>query len=128
MQYEPRSDQAVTGRTLPAVDELPASVLPAAESTLLPRYSFRTLMIVITLLAVVGVIVRQAAADAVWAQAIVFAVSVMLACWTLFVVLFLLAWLPAQFGHDSSADVSSGSPFATDQLPAQLLPPGKTPS
>jgi hypothetical protein len=102
---------------------VPASVLPRLQSKLLPQYSFRVVVIGMTLLAVAAFVFRQSMLGSVWAQALVFASSVILCCFIAFVVLFLLAWVPALIGRDSWQDVSHGNPFADGQLPPQLLPP-----
>ncbi len=101
----------------------PASVQPRVRSRVLPQYSFRSVIIGTTLLALAAFVFRQSMFGAVWAQALVFATSVILCCFIGFAVLFLIAWVPALIGRESWEDVSKGNPFADGQLPPQLLPP-----
>lgn len=108
-----------------SVSPVPASVQPRLQSRLLPQYSFRAVVIGMTLLAVAAFVFRQSMFGAVWAKALVFASAVILCCFVAFVVLFLVAWIPALIGRDSWQDVSKGNPFADGQLPPQLLPPGE---
>lgn len=106
-----------------APDLPPASVQPRLRSRLLPQYSFRTVIIGTTVLALAAFIYRQSTFGAVWAEALVFATTVILSCFIGFAVLFLIAWIPALIGRDSWEDVGKGNPFADGQLPPQLLPP-----
>ncbi len=106
-----------------AFDVPPASVQPRLRSSVLPQYSFRTVVIGTTLLALAAFVFRQSMFGAVWAQALVFASAVILCCFIGFAMLFLIAWVPALIGRDSWEDVSKGNPFADGQLPPQLLPP-----
>lgn len=109
--------------TTETVDLPPASVQPRARSQVLPQYSFRTVIIGTTLLALAAFVYRQSIFGTVWARSFVFAASVILCCFIAFAVLFLIAWVPALIGKDSWEDVSKGNPFADGQLPPQLLPP-----
>jgi len=104
-------------------DVPPSSVQPRLRSRVLPQYSFRTVMIGTTVLALAAFVYRQSIFGAVWAQALVFASAVILCCFIGFGLLFLIAWIPALIGRDSWEDVSKGNPFADGQLPPQLLPP-----
>jgi len=104
-------------------DSPPASVQPRTRSSLLPQYSFRTVFIGITLLALAAFAYRQATLGAVWAEALTFAASVLVALFSAFAILFLIAWIPALIGRDRWEDVSKGNPFANGQLPPQVLPP-----
>jgi len=104
-------------------EETPASVQPPVRSRLLPQYSFRTVMIGTTALALAAFVYRQSTLGAIWAEALVFASAVMVCCFVGFALLFLIAWIPALVGRDAWEDVAQGNPFADGQLPPQLLPP-----
>jgi len=93
------------------------------RSRLLPQYSFRTVIIGTTALALAAFVYRQSTLGAIWAEALVFASAVILCCFFGFAALFLIAWIPALVGRDSWEDVAKGNPFADGQLPPQLLPP-----
>ena len=99
------------------------SVEPAQQGRLLPRVSFRTALLTVTLCAVIAWCVRQAAAGAMLAGAVVAVLACLAACFALYIVLFLFAWVPAYLGRDRWADVHRGNPFADGQLPPQILPP-----
>ena len=103
----------------------PPSVQPPLVGRVLPQYSFRTVVIAMTLLALAAFVYRQASLGAAWAEALVVAAAFLLACFALYAVLFLLAWIPALVGRDSWEDVGKGNPFADGQLPPQLLPPSE---
>lgn len=111
----------------PAV--LPSATTPSAEPPvrggLLPQYSFRTVVIGMTLLALAAFVGRQAALGASWAGALVAGAAFLVGCFALYACLFLLAWIPALVGRDQWDDVSKGNPFADGQLPPQLLPPSE---
>jgi len=104
-------------------DQPPPSVLPRLQDRVLPQYSFRTVVIGMTLLAVAAFVYRQSTLGAAWAMAVVVAASFVIGCFALYAVLFLLAWIPALIGWDRYEDVGKGNPFAEGQLPPQLLPP-----
>jgi hypothetical protein len=101
------------------------SVQPRLQGRVLPQYSFRTVVIGMTLLALAAFIYRQASLGAVWAGAFVAAAAFLLGCFALYALLFLLAWIPALIGKDQWEDVGKGNPFADGQLPPQLLPPSE---
>jgi len=104
-------------------DHAPASVPPRVAPRLLPQYSFRTVVIGVSGLALLAFTYRQASQGNAWAEALIFAVAVLLACFVCFGVLFLIAWIPALIGSDKWEDVGQGNPFADGQLPPQVLPP-----
>jgi len=104
-------------------DTPPASVQPRTRGSVLPQYSFRTVLIGITLLALAAFGYRQATLGAVWAEALTFTAAVLVALFAGFAILFLIAWIPALIGRDRWEDVSKGNPFANGQLPPQILPP-----
>lgn len=137
MPVDDHSPPAIDSRSQaepPPAAEPPPRVVPAtaadwqpAAATFMPRYSFRTLMLVMSLLAVVALLFRQAWAGAAWAQGIGFVLLFVVGCGAMFVGLFLLAWLPATIGRDRLAETVQGSPFAGDRLPPQRVPPGQPP-
>ena len=104
-------------------EQPPPSVLPRMQDRVLPQYSFRTVVIAMTLLALAAFVYRQASLGAAWAMALVVAAAFVLGCFALYAGLFLLAWIPALIGWDRWEDVGKGNPFADGQLPPQLLPP-----
>jgi hypothetical protein len=99
------------------------SVLPLERSRVLPRVSFRMMLSIVTLAAVVAFTLRLAWLDSPLALAIIYSLTTLAICFALFAILFLIAWIPAVIGRDQLQDVQHGSPFAVDQLPPQLLPP-----
>ena len=99
------------------------SVEPVQRGRLLPRISFRAALTSVTLCAVVAWCVRQAVAGSVLAGAVVAVLICLAACFAMYMVLFLFAWVPAYLGRDRWADVQRGNPFANGQLPPQILPP-----
>lgn len=103
----------------------PSSVQPRLRGSVLPQYSFRTVVVAMTLLALAAFVYRQASLGAAWAEALVVAAVFLLACFALYASLFLLAWIPALIGWDRWEDVGKGNPFAEGQLPPQLLPPSE---
>ena len=106
-----------------SAEQPPSSVQPRLQNRVLPQYSFRTVVIAMTLLALAAFAYRQASLGAGWATALVAATAFLLGCFALYAVLFLLAWIPALVGWDRWEDVGKGNPFAEGQLPPQLLPP-----
>lgn len=100
-----------------------ASVSEKEISRVLPRLSFRLMLIVVTLTAAVAFTFRQASAGSSLAAAIIYSLLAVSLSFALFAVLFLIAWIPAVIGRDRFEDVNLGNPFSIDQLPPQVLPP-----
>lgn len=104
-------------------DAAPESVLPPERGGLLPQYSFRTVVILMTAVVFAAFAFRQAWLGEVWAQAFAVISGFLVACFTLYAILYLIAWIPARLGRDDDWEVMHGNPFADGQLPPQLLPP-----
>ncbi len=99
------------------------SVSPIERSRLLPRLSFRFMMAVVTVAALLAFILRLALIGSPLASALIYSLLTVGLCFGAFAVLFLIAWIPAVISRDRFGDVQLGSPFSEDQLPPQVLPP-----
>lgn len=106
-----------------SVPESPPSVLPRERSRLLPRISFRFVLLVVTATALAAYILRLAWDGSPLATALMYSLATVVICFAAFGLLFLIAWIPAAIGRDGLEDVIRGNPFSIDQLPPQLLPP-----
>lgn len=104
-------------------DEPPAAASGPAESRLLPQYSFRTMAVGLTTLALAAFTYRQSSRGSIWAEALVFATATIGICFFAYAVLFLIAWLPALLVREPAEDIGLGNPFTEAQLPPQVLPP-----
>jgi hypothetical protein len=102
---------------------LTPSVTQLERSRALPKLSFRFMLTVVTLAAVVAFILRLSDSGSAVAIAVLYSLGSAALCFALFAVLFLIAWIPAVIGRDVYEDVHVGNPFADDQLPPQILPP-----
>jgi antibiotic biosynthesis monooxygenase (ABM) superfamily enzyme len=90
---------------------------------LIPRFTLRWLMLLITVISVFCVIVAQAFRGHAWALGIsLAAASLMLAFLTYGVFFCLAASLAALWGLHRQ-DVGVASPFATVEPPPQIIPP-----
>ena len=103
----------------------PPSVEPVLRSRLLPRISFRLIFGVTALAAILYALARLAGQGGTLAMSIMLALAFLIACFAIFVAAFLLAWSIAILTAERQDDSAEGSPFASDQLPPQLLPPRK---
>ncbi len=101
----------------------PAAVDPEIASRLLPQVSFRLILAVVTLAALAALAGRRAGLGGAFAGAVLAVMAALLATFSGFAVLFLIAWVPAVLGRDRWSEVGKGNPFAEGQLPPQLLPP-----
>jgi len=99
------------------------SVLDKDTNRLLPQVSFRTMMLVATVTAMVAFTTRLALGGSMIAISFVNAVATLVITFVCFAILFVIAWIPAVIGYDSLEDTNLGSPFAEDQLPPQVIPP-----
>lgn len=99
------------------------SVEPVLRSRLLPRVSFRLVWLLMTLSAVIAAVARAANSGYATAWAALVAVGFVLACFVLFVALFLFCWTISSLWYTATTEVTEGSPFADGQLPPQILPP-----
>jgi hypothetical protein len=93
------------------------------ESRLLPQYSFRSMAVGMTTLALAAFAYRQSSRGSIWAESLVFATATIGICFLAYAVLFLIAWVPALLVREPSEDIGLGNPFADAQLPPQVLPP-----
>jgi RsiW-degrading membrane proteinase PrsW (M82 family) len=107
----------------PTASSATPSVTTIQRSRVLPKLSFRVLLTIVTVTAVVAFAARLANAGSPLATALVFVVGLLAGLFALFAILFLIAWVPAIIGRDRWEDVHKGNPFAADQLPPQVLPP-----
>jgi len=99
------------------------SVEPVLRSRLLPRVSFRFMLVMMTLAAVIAAVARVAGEGGALAYAVVVGVLFLAACFSVFVLLFLFSWSISSLWYRETSDVHQGNPFADGQLPPQLLPP-----
>ncbi len=108
--------------------ELPdwASPLPADRPIQLlpmPRFSLAWVMVGTALIACMLVLVRQALVGADWAVAIVVAALSALVALAFFAGVYVLAWLVILISGGWRRRSEPSSPFATDTLPPQIVPP-----
>jgi hypothetical protein len=89
----------------------------------MPRVSFRLLFALTTLAAVIAAIARMAGEGGALANAAMISLGFVMACFLLFMLLFLISWSVSSLWYDREPDVVEGSPFAEGQLPPQILPP-----
>ncbi len=99
------------------------SVEPVLRSRLLPKVSFRLMLILTTLSAVVAAVARVAGGGGAMATAVVVAILFPLVCFAPFTLLFLITWSVSSLWYRDDPDSLRGSPFAEGQLPPQILPP-----
>jgi hypothetical protein len=99
------------------------SVEPVLGSRLLPKVSFRLLLVLMTLAALIAAVGRAAGDGGAVARAAVAGLVFPAACLGLFVVLFLVAWAVGCLWYEAGDERLKGSPFAAGQLPPQLIPP-----
>jgi hypothetical protein len=91
---------------------------------LIPRFTLRRLLLVMTGISVVCVIIAQASRGHAWAIAISMAVAGLVLCFLVYAALFSAAFtLAAMFGLTRRRAVVAASPFAAAQPPEQLVPP-----
>lgn len=99
------------------------SVEPVLQSRLLPKVSFRFVMAVTAVFAVLGAVGRVAGEGGALALATLCGLAFPLICFALFGILFLISWGVSGLWYEADDDALKGSPFADGQLPPQLLPP-----
>jgi hypothetical protein len=99
------------------------SVEPVLRSRLLPKVSFRLMLVLTTVSAGIAAVARVAGGGGALATSAVVALLFPLACFALFTLLFLIAWSISSLWYQQDADSLKGSPFAEGQLPPQILPP-----
>ena len=96
---------------------------PVLRSRLLPKFSFRFLLFVTALAAILGAVARAAGDGAAFAKAALAAVVFPAICFALFAVAFFIAWLATRTLQISEDKADPANPFAEGQLPPQILPP-----
>jgi len=101
----------------------PSAVEPIQRSRLLPRFSFRMLFVLTLLGAIIAAIARKANSGADLATAALVTLGFVATCFLGFIVLFLVTWVISLTWYEPSDSELTGSPFASDQLPPQILPP-----
>lgn len=102
---------------------MPASMDPVVRSRVLPRISFRSVMGLTVVAAVIAAVARSAGDGTTFAKAVIVALSLLAFFFALTAIAFLLAWITARLMVGRFDNAREGNPFAKDQLPPQLLKP-----
>ncbi len=90
---------------------------------MLPQVSFRVLLGLTALVAVLSTLGRFAGDGGAVARAVLLALGVLVAVMFLGAVFFLFSWVVATFALVANEPEKRPSPFADGQLPPQTLPP-----
>jgi len=90
---------------------------------LIPRFSVRWLMLLTTVCAVFFLVMRYAALGRFWAIGLVATVSTLVLAMLVYGLLFSLAFVLAGLLRMVRPSSPTASPFATDSLPPQVIPP-----
>ena len=90
---------------------------------LIPRFSVRWLMLLTTVCAVFFLVMRYAALGRFWAIGLVATVSTLVLAMVVYGLLFSLAFVLAGLLRMVRPSSPPASPFATDSLPPQVIPP-----
>lgn len=90
---------------------------------LIPRFTLRTVLWAMTACAVLSFVLAQAWQGAVWAIAWAAAIGSLLLAAALYAFVFLFAFALSSLVGLFSRRTPSSSPFATNQLPPQLVTP-----
>lgn len=96
---------------------------PIIRSRVLPRISFRAVMLWTVIAALIAALARAAGDGATFAKAVVAAIVMLGLFFLLAGCAFVLAWLTARLVVGKFDNAREGNPFAQDQLPPQLLKP-----
>ncbi len=96
---------------------------PVLRSRLVPKISFRWLFAVTTLSAIIAAVARAAGEGGALAMAVMAMVGFVLACFSLFIFLFLISWAVSSLWYAGDDDALKGNPFSEGQLPPQILAP-----
>ncbi|KLU02103.1 putative transmembrane protein [Rhodopirellula islandica] len=99
------------------------SIQPVIRSRVLPRISFRMMMAITAVAALLAAITRAAGNGAVFAKAALAALGFFAAFFAIAAFAFLVSWLVARLTIGRVDQSRQGSPFAKDELPPQLLKP-----
>lgn len=90
---------------------------------LIPRYTLRRLLLLMTCISVFCVIVAQAVGGKAWAISVSLAAASLLMCFLVYGVLFGVAYLLASMLGVTRRSANVGTPFATAEPPLQMVPP-----
>jgi hypothetical protein len=90
---------------------------------LIPRFSLRWLLIVTTVCGLFFYVVALATQGSHWAIAVSAAIATLLVNFLVYAVFFAFGWLLATLRGSARSPQTSGSPFATAEPPAQIIPP-----
>lgn len=110
----------------PLPQPTPSSMEPIVRSRVLPRISFRAMMLGTVIAALIAALARAAGDGATFAKAVVIAIGLLALFFLLAACAFVLAWLTARLVIGEFDNAREGNPFAQDQLPPQLLKPRET--
>lgn len=96
---------------------------PVVRSRVLPRVSFRSVMVATFVAAIIAAVARAAGDGATFAKAVIVAVVLLTFFFGLSAIAFLLSWITARMMIGRFDNAREGNPFAKDQMPPQLLKP-----
>ncbi len=90
---------------------------------LIPRYTLRRLLLVMTGVALFSLVIAQAVQAKPWAIGLVAAVAGLFLSATLYACVFVGAWAIAGLRSGKGRQVSSQNPFRSASQPPQIIPP-----
>lgn len=90
---------------------------------LIPRFSIRSLLLVTTVCALVFLVFRLALKEHSWAVGLSVTILCMVGAFVLYGSLFLVSLAVVRFTSLAKPPERHESPFATDRLPPQVIPP-----
>jgi hypothetical protein len=90
---------------------------------LIPKFSLRSLLLLMALVGAVSLVISMAVQGQAWAIAVSAALAGLVATFALFVMFFLLAAPMALLVESLGGRPVPASPFATQQPPPQIIPP-----
>lgn len=96
---------------------------PIVRSRVLPRISFRSVMVATFVFAILAAVARAAGDGVTLAKAVIVALVLLAFFFALSAIAFLLSWVTARMMIGRFDNAREGNPFAKDQLPPQLLKP-----
>ncbi|SMP74808.1 hypothetical protein SAMN06265222_11844 [Neorhodopirellula lusitana] len=102
---------------------MPASMDPIVRSRVLPRISFRAVMVFSVVAAIIAAVARAAGDGTTFAKAVIVGIAFLAFFFVLAMLAFLLSWMTARLTIGRFDNAREGNPFAKDQLPPQLLKP-----
>lgn len=101
----------------------PSSMQPVERSRVLPRISFRAMLVWTAIAAIIASVARAAGDGAILGKAVVAALALLVLFFLLAAFAFLVSWATAKLVIGRFDNAREGNPFAKDQLPPQLLKP-----